>query len=378
VPAVIAGEPPPGSDDLEAWSFASASPRWRDEHTEDHVVDSFDDLAAEEPMADDDSADDFFTFDDLGSRPASTAEAGVAAEVEPATGRRREGRPRPASVPASGVGRDLPTAAGVGLALLGLGIVAFWYRNWTAVALITVILGLAAGEYMGALRRGGFAPASLPGLVSVVALSVGVYRYGTAAYGIILSLLVLVGLLWFLFGVQRDQPVMNLGVTLLAVGHVGVLGSFAALTIRNHPTDGAAIVFAGVLATIAYDVGAYFIGRAAGRTPLTAASPNKTVEGLVGGMGLAVVVSVILIGVLDVFGNFGGLGDSIWRAALLGIVVSIAAPLGDLCESLVKRDLEVKDMGSILPGHGGVMDRFDGMLFVLPAVYFLSVFLGLF
>jgi len=390
VPAVIAGEPPPGSDDLDDWAFASSSPRWRDEHTEDNAVDSFDDLAAEgeETMADDDSVEEFFEFDDLGSASGPSATTTTAPVAGERGSRRREprssGEPRPKvrqmksgnGSTSGGAGRDVPTAAGVGLALLGIGFAAFWFANWTAVLLITVVLGLAAGEYLGALRRGGFAPATLPGLAAVGALSVGVYQYGTPTYGIVLSLTTLVGLLWFLTGVQRDQPVMNLGVTLLAVAHVGVLGSFGALIIREHPNDGAAIVFAGVLATVAYDVGAYFIGRSAGRTPLTSASPNKTVEGLVGGMGMTVLLSALLIGVAD-FGQFGGYGDKVWYAVLLGVVVSIAAPLGDLCESLIKRDLEVKDMGSLLPGHGGVMDRFDGMLFVLPALYYLSALLDL-
>jgi phosphatidate cytidylyltransferase len=100
-----------------------------------------------------------------------------------------------------------------------------------------------------------------------------------------------------------------------------------------------------------------------GRSPLTAASPNKTIEGFVGGIVAAVIASCLVL---------GALGWHPWEftdAAVLGLVGGILAPLGDLCESRLKRDLGIKDMGNVLPGHGGVLDRFDGLLFVLPATY---------
>ncbi len=110
------------------------------------------------------------------------------------------------------------------------------------------------------------------------------------------------------------------------------------------------------------------IGRNAGSRPLSATSPNKTVEGLVGGMVMAivfVVVPCVLFPGISPWDNFGD-------ALLLGLVAAVTAPLGDLCESLLKRDLDVKDMGGLLPGHGGVLDRFDAILFVLPATYYLA------
>jgi phosphatidate cytidylyltransferase len=92
-------------------------------------------------------------------------------------------------------------------------------------------------------------------------------------------------------------------------------------------------------------------------------SPNKTAEGLLAGMAASVVIGFILVGSISPWGRFDALA--------LGVVVAVLAPLGDLCESLIKRDLEVKDLGGLLPGHGGVLDRFDAMLFALPAVYYL-------
>jgi phosphatidate cytidylyltransferase len=178
-------------------------------------------------------------------------------------------------------------------------------------------------------------------------------------------------LLWYFVGAGTEAPVMSIGVTLMGVLWVGLFGSFAAMMLAiqlggdNNP--GMGLLFAAIIGTVGYDVGGLFIGRNAGRQPLSAASPNKTVEGLVGGCVVAFLVVVLLSAVV-------GLGpvDSFGDGALVGLIVAIAAPLGDLCESLVKRDLGVKDMGSILPGHGGLLDRFDGLLFVLPAVWLLA------
>ena len=135
--------------------------------------------------------------------------------------------------------------------------------------------------------------------------------------------------------------------------------------ILQHP-KGVTILLGGVVGTVAYDVCGYFVGTNAGKIPLAPEiSPSKTVEGLVFGMIGSIVVCTA------VFGQFRPF--HVKEAALLGLVVAVMAPLGDLCESMVKRDLGIKDMGTVLPGHGGVLDRIDAMLFVMPAVYFLAL-----
>jgi phosphatidate cytidylyltransferase len=106
-----------------------------------------------------------------------------------------------------------------------------------------------------------------------------------------------------------------------------------------------------------------------GSTPLSAASPNKTQEGLIGGVLSAIVATVVIVG----FFGVSPIGDSIAKTIVFAVLCAIAAPLGDLSESFIKRDLKVKDMGSVLPGHGGVLDRFDALLFVLPTAYFVTV-----
>jgi phosphatidate cytidylyltransferase len=117
-------------------------------------------------------------------------------------------------------------------------------------------------------------------------------------------------------------------------------------------------------------VGALAIGSWLGRRPLAPqVSPNKTWEGLIGGAVVAVALSAAVTGQVHPW--------TVPKAALLGLVVAVVAPVGDLCESLVKRDLGLKDMGSILPGHGGVLDRVDGLLFVLPTTFYLVRVLNL-
>jgi phosphatidate cytidylyltransferase len=234
------------------------------------------------------------------------------------------------------------------------------------MVLVTAVVALAVAELYGVLRQAGYQPVALAGITGTVGLLVGAYNYGTAAIPTVLFLTTAVCLLWYLVGAAHEAPVMNVGVTLLGLLWVGLFGSFAALML-SLGDPGVGILLAAILGTVGYDVGGLFVGKNAGRQPLSAASPNKTVEGLFGGCVTAFVV-VVLLSALFGFGPI----DSFAEGAMVGLAVALFAPLGDLCESLVKRDLGVKDMGAILPGHGGLLDRFDGLLFVLPAVWLLA------
>jgi phosphatidate cytidylyltransferase len=135
--------------------------------------------------------------------------------------------------------------------------------------------------------------------------------------------------------------------------------------------QGRLIAFAVVLTVFAADTLAYFTGRVAGRHSLAPRlSPKKTWEGLVGGAVAGIFVSFIAL--YDKRHEY----LSVWQAIVLGLLVVIAAVLGDLFESALKRDLEVKDTGRLLGGHGGVLDRLDALLFAAPAAYFLVVAYG--
>jgi phosphatidate cytidylyltransferase len=175
-------------------------------------------------------------------------------------------------------------------------------------------------------------------------------------------------------------PMPNMAITTLGVLWIGFLGSFAALILRFSKGAGFPVA-SGIISTsvgtdtlcllaigvVANDVGALVVGGAAGKSPLRAwISPNKSVEGLFGGT-VFTIVAMLVVSFRDVSTTWNSAGDLI----LLAIVISVMAPLGDLTESMFKRNLDIKDFGTIVRGHGGVLDRFDGFLFCLPAVYYL-------
>jgi phosphatidate cytidylyltransferase len=239
------------------------------------------------------------------------------------------------------------------------------------MVLVTAIVVLCAAELFGALQRGGYQPATLLGLVATAGLVLGAYWKGEAALPLVLGLTTVFTMLWYLLGVTRSSPTMNAGVTLLGVLQVGLLGSFAALILQLP--NGRGVLFGVILATAANDVGALLVGQQVGRAPVAPeVSPNKTVEGVIGGAIVSIVVTTLVVGmVLDVKPWDTG------SAALLALCVAVATPLGDLAESMIKRDLGIKDMGTVLPGHGGLFDRFDGLLFSLPVAFYLCRLLNI-
>lgn len=288
----------------------------------------------------------------------------------------------------SGSDRDVTMAVLTGLGLAAVALASLWLGEVAGLIVALAILALAQIEFYGAMRNVGYNPASLLGLITTIGLGAAVYWKGVAAYPIVLFLAVVFGLLWYLVPVGGGRPVPNLGITFLGIAYVGVLGSFAGLLLSSDSlvetdsgviefqSSGTGLLFAAILATVAYDVGAWVIGRSIGRTPLSAASPNKTLEGVVGGAVVCIVACMVIVGGVGIapWGDApGGFAD----AMILGVVASVAATLGDLCESMIKRDLGVKDMGTLLPGHGGVLDRFDGLLFVMPATWCAGLAIGI-
>lgn len=361
-------------DDLaEAWgTVRDATPRWGGEE---------DDLPPLEPVAvigGDEEDDSFFTFDDTGSYD-DLARLGGEEELEeeydewavPAGGP-GPSRAAPARGPAparSGAERNMPLAIATGVGLAVAALVCFVIGPWAAAALATVLLTLAAIEFGVAVQASGYKPATLLMIVGVASASLAGYYKGDVAIGVVVFLFVVFGALWYLTDVGTESPLLNLGVSLLGLVWIGVLGSFA--TIMLAAPDGIGWLLVAIVATVAYDIGGLLVGRAIGHQALSPASPNKTVEGLIGGILSAVVAVIAVVGI----GSIAPVGSdpgSFWDAAIVGLIAAIAAPIGDLFESLLKRDLGIKDMGSILPGHGGILDRFDAMLFVLPATYYVA------
>jgi phosphatidate cytidylyltransferase len=261
-------------------------------------------------------------------------------------------------------------AIGVGLAIAAVAIICFKAGPATTMVLVIAVLTLAAAEIFDVLRRAGYRPATLLGLAATVSILLAGYNEGEAAVPLVLALMVVFTFLWYLFDVVKARPTINVAATLLGFMWVGFLGGFAALILSFPNRHGVAALLGAVLCTVGYDVGGLFFGSQMGsRALMPEISPNKTVEGLLGGMLTAAVMGLL----------FGAFVDpwSVGSGAWLGLVVAVVAPLGDLAESMIKRDLGIKDIGNVLPGHGGVLDRFDAMLFVLPAAYYLVKLLKL-
>jgi phosphatidate cytidylyltransferase len=350
-------------EDLDDWAaLARPEDRWTGEVTAVTVGLDDEDEWDDETTGDDEDHD-FFTFDDREqAQEYGRREAPAAAAAPAAAGGR-------------GGDRDMTLAIGTGVGLAVLAIVAFAVGTAATLLLVTALLGVAAAEFFVAVRRAGYQPAALLGIAATVSLSLAAYWRFEAGIPLVLALTVVFSLLWYLAGVDDEAPVLNIGITLLGVLYVGFLGSFAALMLNDD--NGVGMLTVAIVLTVAYDVGGLFVGRAMGRQPLSAASPNKTVEGLIGGC-VAVLVVAVVMAVVSMPAPFADDPGGFFDMVLLGIVVAAVAPLGDLSESLMKRDLGLKDMGSMLPGHGGLLDRFDGLLFVLPATYYVARLLDLF
>lgn len=166
------------------------------------------------------------------------------------------------------------------------------------------------------------------------------------------------------------QSMQRAGAVALGVLWSGGLLSYLAV-LRDRPGDGLGLALIGLFCCWASDTGAYFVGRAFGRRPLYALiSPKKSLEGGAGGVASAVALALAL-------GHFLQLPVGPRHLAAMGALAAIAGALGDLCESLLKRSAGVKDSSQLIPGHGGVFDRFDGVIFAAPAVYiYVTLFVG--
>lgn len=187
--------------------------------------------------------------------------------------------------------------------------------------------------------------------------------------GGLLSTFVFAFIVYGLGGV-RQSATTSFGVTLLGVAWVGA-GIGCLLLIRDIPEFGFWAVMAVLFTVFAADTGAFFVGRTFGRHSLAPAiSPKKSWEGFVGGVLAAVGMAFVIL--YKDRAEFLSVPESL----LLGLVIALAAVLGDLFESAVKRDLEVKDSGRVLGGHGGMLDRLDSLLWAGPAAYFTILAFG--
>ncbi|WP_051989734.1 phosphatidate cytidylyltransferase [Gordonia soli] len=257
----------------------------------------------------------------------------------------------------SRAGRDLPAAIGVG-GSLGIGIILiliFVPTVWYAV--VAVSFAVATWEVAKRLRDGGYDIALWPLLVGGQAIIWSSWPWGQTGVLVAFAATVLVAMVWKLLaqGISNapENYLRNLAATVLVLAWLPLLASFGAhMVVQDH---GAARVATLMVVVVCSDVGGYAAGVLFGKHPMAPAiSPKKSWEGLVGSLVVGTTGAICCVVFL--------LGSHWWIGAILGPVLVVCATLGDLVESQVKRDLGIKDMGSLLPGHGGIMDRLDSLL----------------
>jgi phosphatidate cytidylyltransferase len=263
---------------------------------------------------------------------------------------------------------DLTMRIGSALAVFGLFLGSLLLGGWWFTTFVILLMVVSVGEFYATVRVRGFRPLALFGLLGVILMGVGANNVGPIAIAGWAAATGGATVLFFSLAPRR-YAMANTAVTVLGMTWVGML-AFAIL-ISNGPHPVSYILFL-VIVIASNDIGAYFVGRSLGRTSLApVVSPTKTVEGFVGGLVLGAVAAAVLA----VFPPWEEIG--IPRALVTAGVVGVLAPIGDLVESMVKRSVDVKDMGSVLPGHGGMLDRIDGFLFAVPAIYILFRGFGL-
>jgi phosphatidate cytidylyltransferase len=308
---------------------------------------------------------------------------------------------------------EVATRVLAALVLIPIVVGAGWYGDWALAALLSIASGIAAWEYFRIARAAGHAPFDTAGIVLAALLPLSVHaRYlglpasaldGREVFGpalapvfdplaralIALLTLSLSGAAIILLGliaasiVRRGvagHPLGAVATTITGVLYTGGMLSFA-YALRYHPyavgaAAGATVLLFPLVITWLTDTGAFFIGRAFGSRKLMAGvSPGKSVEGAIGGLLVAILAAwlyerYVMIPVARIAFYPGAV-------LLFGALVSVAGQIGDLAESLIKREAGVKDSSRIIPGHGGVLDRVDSLLFTIPVAYWLLTVLRL-
>ena len=257
----------------------------------------------------------------------------------------------------SRAGRNLPAAIGVGAALgaLAIGILLFAARGWLVV--LAVAIPIATVEVARRLGEAGYVIPIVPLLIGGQAMIWLTWPYGPAGVLGGFGGTVVVCMIWRLVGQGLSQQPVNylrdISATVLLATWIPLFASFSALLIFQ--VDGGRRVFALIVTVVFGDIGGYAAGVLFGKHLMAPAiSPKKSWEGLGGSLLFGITASVLAVSFL--------LDKPVWVGVPLGLLLVITGTLGDLVESQVKRELGIKDMGTLLPGHGGMMDRIDGML----------------
>lgn len=268
----------------------------------------------------------------------------------------------PRREPGARAGRNLPLAIVTGLLLAGVLIGTLVLSRPLFVVFLLGIVTLALLELLAVLRARATRPARPVVLAMGALLVVGAYLEGPAAlsFGLLATLLAAFG--WYLVDPGRTEVTRNVAATVFAVVYVPFMAAHLSLVVdRTEHYVGALLGYAVLV--VVYDTAAYATGATVGRHPIAPqVSPNKSWEGAIGASVACLLAGAFLLPLWEPWTLASGL--------VLAAATCVVAPLGDLSESMLKRDLAVKDMGSILPGHGGMLDRIDALLFMAPVLYY--------
>lgn len=250
-------------------------------------------------------------------------------------------------------GRNLPAAIGVGVLLGAAIVVALLTVRYVFLAIIAAAIAIGTVELATALRRAANVRVALvPVLVGGQAMIWLSWPFGQSAAVIAFALTVLVCLLWRLPGGAKGY-LRDVSAGVFAAAYLPLFGSFAAMLVP--PDDGAGRVLAFMITVVASDTAGYAAGVLRGKHPMAPViSPKKTWEGFTGSVLAGFAAGALTLSLL--------LDGHAWQGLIFGAAIVLSATLGDLVESLVKRDFGIKDMGASLPGHGGLMDRLDSLL----------------
>jgi phosphatidate cytidylyltransferase len=261
----------------------------------------------------------------------------------------------------SRAGRNLPAAIGVGVALAALIVVTLYVWKPSFLAVVAAAAVIAVWELSNALKAERIRVPVVPVVVGALSILGAGYAGGSEPMLVALTLTVMATLLWRL-PENPEGYVRDVTAGVFVTMYVPLLAGFAALMLRAD--DGADRVVVFIAVTVLSDIGGYVAGVLFGRHPMAPTiSPKKSWEGFAGSALFTAVGGALLVTLL-----VDGLW---WEGVVIGLAAMVAATLGDLCESMIKRDLGIKDMGSLLPGHGGMMDRLDSLLLAAPVTYLL-------
>ena len=277
-------------------------------------------------------------------------------------GQLAQGTADPASEPKrTRTGRNLPAAVAIGVVLGGLVLLTLFTVKATFLAYMGAVVGVGLWELRHVLADRGISLPLIPIVAGGAAMFTLAYWYGAQPALAALAITVLVLMAWRLPGGPADY-LRDLSASVFTLAWVPMLGVFVPLMLSRP--DGARRTLIFILLAVCSDIGGYFAGIFTGRHPMAPGiSPKKTWEGFGGSVVACLAAGAVALPLL--------LHAHVWQGLIVGAAAVAAATLGDLVESMIKRDLEIKDMGRVFPGHGGAMDRLDSLVFVAPVTWLL-------